>query len=76
MGYLMSVQEPTPVEVSAAAAASRRQLDVVSEDGLQVDGVADGEQHYRWPDGSEYYGQWQDGRPQGRGIFVWPSGDT
>ena len=36
--------------------------------------VADGRHHARWPDGSEYYGEWRDGRAHGRGAFVWPSG--
>jgi len=34
----------------------------------------DGEAHHRWPDGSEYFGEWHDGQPNGRGIFVQPSG--
>ena len=34
----------------------------------------DGEAHHRWPDGTEYFGEWHGGQPNGRGIFVWPSG--
>ena len=36
--------------------------------------VADGRHHARWPDGSEYYGEWRGGKAHGRGAFVWPSG--
>ena len=36
--------------------------------------VADGRHHARWPDGSEYFGEWRGGRAHGRGAFVWPSG--
>lgn len=35
---------------------------------------AEGEQHYEFPDGGEYYGEWQKGMAKGRGIYVWPSG--
>ena len=35
----------------------------------------DGEAHRRWPDGSEYFGEWHGGQPNGRGIFVWPAGE-
>ncbi len=36
--------------------------------------MPDGEEHHNWPDGSEYYGEWRDGQPNGRGIFVSQSG--
>lgn len=36
--------------------------------------IEDGEAHHSWLDGSEYFGEWRDGRPNGRGIFVWPTG--
>ena len=36
--------------------------------------VGDGRHHARWPDGSEYFGEWRGGRAHGRGAFVWPSG--
>ncbi|CAL8463327.1 g2861 [Coccomyxa elongata] len=35
---------------------------------------ADGEEHREFPDGGEYYGEWQGGLAKGRGIYVWPSG--
>ena len=44
------------------------------EEGLFVAEVADGEEHYSWPDGSEYFGEWRDGQPNGRGIYVSQSG--
>ena len=44
------------------------------EEGLFVAEVGDGEEHYFWPDGSAYFGEWQDGQPHGRGIYVSSSG--
>jgi hypothetical protein len=35
---------------------------------------AEGEQHQEFPDGGEYFGEWQGGLARGRGIYVWPSG--
>ncbi|KAL0047732.1 hypothetical protein WJX82_010619 [Trebouxia sp. C0006] len=43
--------------------------------GLYVSDMPDGEEHHNWQDGSEYYGEWRDGQPNGRGIFVSQSGD-
>ena len=45
------------------------------EEGLFVASVPDGEEHFSWPDGSEYFGEWRDGQPNGRGIYVSDSGD-
>ena len=42
--------------------------------GLYVSDMPDGEEHHNWQDGSEYYGEWRDGQPNGRGIFVSQSG--
>ena len=44
------------------------------EEGLFVASVPDGEEHFSWPDGSEYFGEWRDGQPNGRGIYVSESG--
>lgn len=30
----------------------------------------------RWPDGSEYFGEWRRGLASGRGIFIYPTGAT
>lgn len=35
---------------------------------------AEGEEHREFPDGGEYFGEWQGGLAKGRGIYVWPSG--
>ncbi|BDA48811.1 probable phosphatidylinositol 4-phosphate 5-kinase 1 [Coccomyxa sp. Obi] len=40
---------------------------------IAVEG-AEGEQHREFPDGGEYFGEWQGGLAKGRGIYVWPSG--
>ena len=42
--------------------------------GIYVPLMPDGEEHYHWKDGSEYYGEWWDGQPCGRGIFVSQTG--
>jgi hypothetical protein len=44
--------------------------------GLYVSDMPDGEEHHNWQDGSEYYGEWRDGQPNGRGIFVSQSGQA
>lgn len=36
--------------------------------------VSDGEHEWVWEDGSEYRGDWLDGKANGRGTFLWPSG--
>ena len=36
--------------------------------------VPDGEHHWLWDDGSEYFGEWRDGAAHGRGVFIWRSG--
>ena len=36
--------------------------------------VSDGNNNYVWDDGSEYFGEWQDGLAHGRGGFSWPNG--
>ena len=38
--------------------------------------VADGEHEWVWEDGSEYKGDWVDGKANGRGTFLWPSGSS
>lgn len=45
-----------------------------AEHGIYVPDIPDGEEHQHWADGSEYYGEWRDGQPNGRGIFVSTSG--
>ncbi len=40
---------------------------------IAAEGV-EGEQHHEFPDGGEYFGEWQGGLAKGRGIYVWPSG--
>lgn len=42
--------------------------------GVYVPDIPDGEEHQHWADGSEYYGEWRDGQPNGRGIYVSKSG--
>ena len=42
--------------------------------GIYVPDIPDGEEHQHWADGSEYYGEWRDGQPNGRGIFVSTTG--
>lgn len=42
--------------------------------GIYVSDMPDGEEHHSWSDGSEYYGEWREGQPSGRGIFVSQSG--
>lgn len=42
--------------------------------GIYVPDIQDGEEHQHWLDGSEYYGEWRNGQPNGRGIFVSTSG--
>ena len=42
--------------------------------GIYVPLMPDGEEHHHWKDGSEYYGEWRDGQPSGRGIFVSQTG--
>ena len=42
--------------------------------GIYVPMMPDGEQQRIWSDGSDYYGEWHDGQPNGRGIFVSQSG--
>ena len=42
--------------------------------GIYVSDMPDGEEHHNWTDGSEYYGEWREGQPSGRGIFVSQSG--
>lgn len=37
-------------------------------------GVSDGEHSYQWADGGEYFGEWRDGHPHGRGTYVSPDG--
>ncbi|KAK9837682.1 hypothetical protein WJX74_002866 [Apatococcus lobatus] len=37
--------------------------------------VADGEHSYQWADGGEYFGEWRDGHPHGRGTYVSPDGE-
>ena len=44
--------------------------------GAYVSDMPDGEEHQHWPDGSEYYGEWRDGQPNGRGIYVSASGQS
>lgn len=48
-----------------AAAASRPPLSAPLDDG---------ERHHKWPDGGEYFGEWNHGLAHGRGIYVYPSG--
>ena len=43
-------------------------------DPVAAAGIPDGEGAATWPDGSEYVGEWRDGRAHGRGVYVWPSG--
>lgn len=43
-------------------------------EGIYVPDIPDGEEHQHWVDGSEYYGEWRDGQPNGRGIFVSTTG--
>ena len=59
-------QRRAPQRGEAAAAAARVPIKEDHDDG---------EAHHRWTDGSEYFGEWHGGQPNGRGIFVWPSGD-
>ena len=33
-----------------------------------------GEGTFKWPDGREYVGQWQQSRMHGRGVYSWPDG--
>ena len=61
-----SVPAQSPTAQGAAAAAARVPIKEDHDDG---------EAHHRWADGSEYFGEWHGGQPNGRGIFVWPSGD-
>ena len=61
-----SVPAQSPTALGAAAAAARVPIKEDHDDG---------EAHHRWADGSEYFGEWHGGQPNGRGIFVWPSGD-
>ncbi|KAK9868987.1 hypothetical protein WJX84_003964 [Apatococcus fuscideae] len=37
--------------------------------------VEDGEQSYQWADGGEYFGEWRQGHPHGRGTYISPDGD-
>ena len=60
-----SVPAQSPIAQGLAAAARVP----IKED------IDDGEAHYKWADDSEYFGEWRGGQPNGRGIFVWPTGD-
>ena len=59
---------PTSAQAAAGKAA------VAARTPIQED-KSDGEAHHRWPNGTEYFGEWHGGQPNGRGIFVWPSGE-
>ena len=58
---------------SVQGGASGKGAAVAARMPIQED-IEDGEAHHSWLDGSEYFGEWRDGRPNGRGIFVWPTG--
>lgn len=65
-------QNPTGSS-SVRGGTSGKGAAVAARAPIQED-IEDGEAHHSWPDGSEYFGEWRNGRPNGRGIFVWPTG--
>ncbi len=38
--------------------------------------VGDGEHAYQWADGGEYFGEWRQGHPHGRGTYASPDGQS
>ncbi len=58
---------------SVRGGAAGKSAAVTARAPIQED-EEDGEAHHSWLDGSEYFGEWHGGRPNGRGIFVWPTG--
>jgi hypothetical protein len=77
LGVAIGAQETEEDEKVVAGAARRSSLskEPLIEGRSPLSGpVKDGEQHYKWSDGSEYFGEWSKGLANGRGIFVYPSG--
>ena len=61
--------------VIEGAGASFQVLDQTATDrGPLAAEVMDGNNNYVWDDGSEYFGEWQEGLAHGRGVFSWPNG--
>ena len=75
MGRLWRQCQLRPPWGHSAAQAPGRGAAVAARAPIQED-EDDGEAHHRWSDGSEYFGEWHGGQPSGRGIFVWPSGES
>lgn len=66
---------PAPLAAHAAAQAAAAAPQQAQPRRLVRAALPDGEHHVRYSDGSAYYGEWRGGRMQGRGVFLWPSGE-